>query len=263
MAPPPEKKKGKKKGQILGLPWQVVAGGVVLAVAIGLYLRHRASTSGAAGTSATPAQDTTGAGSGSGGGSSPTDSGTQPGVDLTGIEDQLAYLTSLLGSGSLDTGALATDNGSSSGQAAATGPTNDQNGQYFFDPSGNLQPAGQAPNSFILAPGIYSDVTSPGYVSAQQALTSFWGGLGSPTQVKSSLLHPSKSAVVFPQKPVQHAPAPHITAASHGFAPTPVPGVHFTQQATTAFRTPGGAVATQAARAPGPPKKGLQSGRLF
>lgn len=221
--------KGKKKGRILGLPWQVVVGGVVLAVAVGLYLRHRTGSSGASGTSAAPAQDTTGGGSG-GGSSSPSDTGTGSSVDLSGLEQQLSDLESLLAASPLDTGSLGT-----LADSSATAPTSpytfSQGGVSASDPSsGYYWPSGRVgvgagsgfdpfgnPNGmFVLGP------------SAPLPAAQYSFALGLPSSsLKQAIVgsyvtqQPSKKQVSHPQKPAQTQPVPQVVSHPGGFGVTP------------------------------------------
>jgi hypothetical protein len=250
---PDAKKKGKQKGKIFGLPWYVVAGGVVAAIALGLYLRSR-SSSGASGTTAAPAQDTTGAGGSGGGSTAPTDSGTAPGVDLTGLQGSIDNLAMLLGSYQ---GPIGGDTGG--GGAGATGPTfqSDVNGQYYVDPTGNLQPVGSPIGTFWLGQGIYGDPTSPAQVGALNALTNYWRGLGSPTQV--SQLHPSKTPVQYPQAPAQHG-TPQI--GPQHVTPNPL-GINLHPNLPPSLPTQQGKIVLQVRQNQSPAQKGLGSKNLF
>ncbi len=87
---------GLMGARIAGLPAPVLLGGVVLAIAIGLYLRHKASTTAAATNTAAPALADTGA---TGGGSASGDTSGQDLSPYQNLADSINGLTGILGGG--------------------------------------------------------------------------------------------------------------------------------------------------------------------
>lgn len=80
--------------------------------------------------------------------------------------------------------------------------------QYYQDQFGNFQPVQQPPNQYVLGYGFYGDVGAPAYQQSLQALTQFWQGLGSPTQLKrpGGNIQPGYVQAKVPAQPQHQTP---------------------------------------------------------
>lgn len=119
-------KPGAGGAKLFGYPWYVIAGGVVVAIVVGLYLRKHFQ--GASGSATGPAStaDTAGNADGSGGSGITSDTGATNGADTSGgLAGTLAALQ-LLGYGSVGgagaTTTTTTTGGTSEEAASATAP---------------------------------------------------------------------------------------------------------------------------------------------
>ncbi len=217
-AAPPSRGGGLGGLRIAGLPAPVLVGGVILAVAIGLYLRHKSSST-AASTSAAPALADTGA---TGGGSG----GSTTGADATpyqNLADSINGLTGLLGGG----GTFMIGNGgipisgpqTLSGASTAPYQNSANPGTIYTDPLGNtvaLQPSGVYQPAYVGGAGSYvSPLTyagagiAPDPIAVGPANSTFTvqsGPVAAPQSIpapphqSTSLVLPSHTATVAPAK---------------------------------------------------------------
>ncbi len=206
---PGAKGKGLGGKRILGLPAPVVIGGLVLAVAGGLYLRHKSSPSAAQNpTAAAPASglDSTG---GAGSSAAGQNDYAQPFEDLAFA---LNGLTGVLGSGAgFQT---TTDPGQTSTQQA-TAPT------YVYSPtySASGSPSPSVATSTAVVPD-YTPYTAPTLKAIATPL---------PTNVQQTAVSQdyNPSGVNLPDTSPQQVPAPapaNVTPAYYGVTSGPVAG---------------------------------------
>lgn len=228
MAPAP--KKAAKGKQIGGIPVWMLAAGVAAAVAVGLYLRHRASAAASSPTSASTPADTSG-GSGS---------GAATPADLTPVSDlasALSGLTGVLGAGGFGFGSSA--GGDSSAAAASAAPTS-------ADPVLTPSFAAQAP---VAAPTMQQFTTADLAAYQDPGLAQHYADLPAATQtalfplgapITSGTLpainvHTSPPPQEIPSAPVitETIIAPARTAAPVAKAPAKVTAANIEQHRST------------------------------
>jgi hypothetical protein len=162
-----------------GFPIWVWGAGLLLAIGVGLYIRHRSASKAQSGTAASTAQDPNAAGQASGGG------GAQ--LDTSGLQASLDGLASVLGAGGAAGGGGPTDAGPvASGPPAtpsATGPDTPPPGWPTGDPY--YQPP----------PGTFNDIVKMGPNPYSTTPTSSFGF--GPTAPGGSLQYVTVNGVTY------------------------------------------------------------------